>query len=1133
MIICLVVNWFSKGYLIGTGESALPFYTTNHNVLVTQHSWSPAILGIPSSFTVAYYPYFLLINKLTLITHNQVLVQALVFFFFLSVGVMSVYFGTKKMLKESADTTSFIAATFYLFNCITLVAVLNRLQYPLMFLFAAAPLGLYIFIAGINKGNLLYVLLLNIALVFFSTAFALLPALLLFWILVGSYVIFYTVIQWPNKRKIAHAWLFCVASLIVWLLLNSWWTLQFFKVLTTNTYITTQAYAAYGNTKSFITLSEKLGNLSYIFRLMHNEFFIEMQKVWGEIYFTPLFIVLSYIIPFLAFFPLLIKNKPKIIYYFLGLALTIIFFSKGSAGPFGEVFYFLFTHIRVLESFRNPFEKIAIILPLAYAPLIGFSVLHIYTWIKRTRENTNWSKGVIPLCIVIMIVLTFPMLNRWVFTSSSPPANNVNIGYYVEVPGYYKQANRWLNSQKDEFRTISLPINGEGVNYKWQYGYGGVEFSNGIFEKPFISLSTTIQFLNDITVEIQKLVQKDPNQLYKAMNLLNARYIMIHHDLDRQARKTRDPAEIEKIMSQNPRFISPSEKFDKLSFFAIDPAQRNPQIYASNEVIQTSDTNTHLYADLLSYADYAPQSVFIDQQHAISNQNIDQFTKQWLIQGYIVQNNKLDISAENALNELPTVRILPTSKAYVLIQIKEAIEQAVTQGDDKEFYKLNLTSKRLVEIQRLISLNAPENSVHKLVERYIDTLGKVNPGLLMNDTLAKQIIMRQFYVLQGISNGNSSDKYNLSKAIAFIDKLSKESEIRTIYPALEHTYRFKIHEAGTYQIILNTENMRNYYVLPSMLNYYVDGQKQSVPFEEKKELVLSFFDLAEGEHEISFEKFEPKNLIYIPFEGSTLESGKTGEDYKYEINFFDNTSEYLVNTDYRLIQGEMPILNFVQDVDYQDQTHWTPLFYKELPEQEKFFDWQTYTKIISPEMTAKTASIIFSVDPWNNCERYTKKIIFFSKCSKKEYRQLYNQKTEVELRDTRVEKIFNQALIVRKQYAQGAPENIPTITFTKINNAKHQVYVKNATAPYLLIFSEGFNPLWEASIDDSLISEKDHMLVNNYANAWLINKEGDYTIDLSFKAEESLSLGKQITTVTLIIIIIVLLFKYRDFKKNG
>ena len=63
--------------------------------------------------------------------------------------------------------------------------------------------------------------------------------------------------------------------------------------------------------------------------------------------------------------------------------------------------------------------------------------------------------------------------------------------------------------------------------------------------------------------------------------------------------------------------------------------------------------------------------------------------------------------------------------------------------------------------------------------------------------------------------------------------------------------------------------------------------------------------------------------------------------------------------------------------------------------------------------------------------------------------------------------------------------------------ARYRVQIGNARQRFDLIFKSTFNELWETKIDGKKLDE--HFLVYDYANAWRIDRIGDYNIDIVFK----------------------------------
>ncbi|MBU1032030.1 YfhO family protein [Patescibacteria group bacterium] len=76
-------------------------------------------------------------------------------------------------------------------------------------------------------------------------------------------------------------------------------------------------------------------------------------------------------------------------------------------------------------------------------------------------------------------------------------------------------------------------------------------------------------------------------------------------------------------------------------------------------------------------------------------------------------------------------------------------------------------------------------------------------------------------------------------------------------------------------------------------------------------------------------------------------------------------------------------------------------------------------------------------------------------------------------------------------------ETIPLITFEKISADRYLVKIKEAKNPFVLVLNNTFDKLWQATIDNQIINK--HFIVNGFANGWLIEKIGDYSIDIRLK----------------------------------
>lgn len=75
--------------------------------------------------------------------------------------------------------------------------------------------------------------------------------------------------------------------------------------------------------------------------------------------------------------------------------------------------------------------------------------------------------------------------------------------------------------------------------------------------------------------------------------------------------------------------------------------------------------------------------------------------------------------------------------------------------------------------------------------------------------------------------------------------------------------------------------------------------------------------------------------------------------------------------------------------------------------------------------------------------------------------------------------------------------NTPEYNYQKKYTTKYILNISNATDPYDVIFKTSYDVNWEARINGAKI--ENHFVVYDYANAWKIDKKGDYTIDIVFK----------------------------------
>lgn len=103
----------------------------------------------------------------------------------------------------------------------------------------------------------------------------------------------------------------------------------------------------------------------------------------------------------------------------------------------------------------------------------------------------------------------------------------------------------------------------------------------------------------------------------------------------------------------------------------------------------------------------------------------------------------------------------------------------------------------------------------------------------------------------------------------------------------------------------------------------------------------------------------------------------------------------------------------------------------------------------------------------------------------------------------------------------------PDIKFKKLSNTKYEIYIRNATPPFWLVFSETFSPDWKAKLSSG--KEFVHFTVNGFANGYFINQTGNFTIELDYIVQQGIEKYRAISLLAFIAIVMFAILKKRAF----
>ena len=108
----------------------------------------------------------------------------------------------------------------------------------------------------------------------------------------------------------------------------------------------------------------------------------------------------------------------------------------------------------------------------------------------------------------------------------------------------------------------------------------------------------------------------------------------------------------------------------------------------------------------------------------------------------------------------------------------------------------------------------------------------------------------------------------------------------------------------------------------------------------------------------------------------------------------------------------------------------------------------------------------------------------------------------------------------------------PNIRFVQDTPTKVTVHVTNTSTPYYLVFRETYDPNWTAYYSNGTSVPKfDHIMVNGFANAWYMDKTGNYTITLYYNLQTDVWAAWFVSFAALVATVGIGIYWWRGTKK--
>jgi hypothetical protein len=581
----LSFTWFEGDLLLSGGDFPFNFHPLQ-NFERYHSTWydgvSTGLLNVQAIPQMVTFQSFLAVSDA--IGLPLFAAQRIIFYFLFTAGGMSMYFLTTTILKgKERRAAGLTSALFYMLNPFSMV-ILWGVPAVLLFFYPIIPLVLALYIRGINsRKTVLYIILICFSTgVVFSAAYSVAAFALTTWILILSFFVFYTMFHRKDKETLFHALKFTILLFLCWSAVNSYWILPY-------TYNLRQIStgAAYQDSVSILQGMSSEAGLANAFRLFGYPVFdkkfmdIDAFYPYFPIYLNPIFIIISFSIPILAFSSLLISKREKFyILYFSTFSLAVLFFFKGAQPPLGEIYVWLVKNFSLMAVFRNPLDKFGSLLPVGYSFLLGYTLAKLY---YLPRDFPELRKAIRAsfffLGLLLFVVFPFPFWTGQVFEKGG----EVRPSWQVKVPDYYSDAASWLAGQESTFRIFPIPLmNLFGTPFDWEHGHGGADPRQFLFDKALLDEGNDLAKLAWSYLGHQ-MDPKDERSVARILGLLNVKYVLVSYDIKENYFNIDKPSLLRSrsgLKSGEYDGIKFKRSFNKLHFYEVSEEYYLPKFYA-------------------------------------------------------------------------------------------------------------------------------------------------------------------------------------------------------------------------------------------------------------------------------------------------------------------------------------------------------------------------------------------------------------------------------------------------------------------------------------------------------------------------------------------------------------------------
>lgn len=1104
--IFLNFNWFRQGLIYGGGDVGLQTYNPQRILEITKFIWwESAAPGVPVPQGLTSIPFNFAFSILQFLGFSPLLLQASLFFLILFFCGIGMYLLVLYLFEDRYKNYAILAGLFYTVNPYMMISVWHRFVHPTFFFIAALPFFTIFWLKWIrNKNPISFLIFLLINLVSLY-AFGTIAYILTLWIFLFLITIPEIFFPWQGLKNLRKIVLVFLIGLFFWVLTNIWWLVPIFKISPASL---SEQHSNEETLTTLINISRQT-ILPYSLQMI-NPFYLFYQLDFGKSYENIFIRLLPWIFVSIILIGLIRALLNKDMARWVLIYLTVIFFAKGAAPPLGFAYILALKYFFPLGVFRNPFEKVGILLPLASTILLIIGTKFIFEAFKN-KYGSKFATIILIFSYGAIFLFCLPLFKGQIFGRFDKPA-------FVDVPQSYQDADNWIksdyskNKNQNPGRILHLPLTrGESISYNWEYDYSGLEPSSLFFTTaPSISHGFNLRRIDDSLTMLyysfrnNSLLDQDITR--RLIRDFNVAYIVFHKDTRWQGSDLYSLMETEETLNKL-RFIKFEKIFGDLIIYKVLEEDFNPKIFISGNyhIIYPSNTfSVYPWIEASGSVIITPVNDEDSQQMKDFSQRLAIFPKSSLIYTEASSSsllsiiNSLVVNLDNKNIWLDSlVKSRPILKQNGEIQAEEFSSQIIYASD------------KILKILRGLTLENKTPSVKEIDDygQMIQNLFTVNTyssrlQLYISNTQLNQIFQVHLYILKIISEKTQSairnDLIRISERLR--ENLAKNNlipeyltEMQTI-PLIRNVYKFEVSYSSDYEIILAfSEDKAIYQDKLNKLFFIIDGNP--VKLEGKVENKLISYGplfIEKGSHEISFPALLSENL------SASTDIIKEGEvdlsDGNFSIRGSDSKLSYLEDKIDNVFGGDVFKIRFDAKINKGNGFHFQLLQDTDIIGQNGQQNLMVNQFINQPKTTG-----------WLEYDFFLPSLRFNTKASF--VRFVTN--SHIEIRNLKIERLFSGDIFLRNIGSNGTNKGIGSrVDFFQKNPTLYNGKV-NLSEPSFMVFSESYHPGWKLilSKQGKNYTPPIHAMANLYANAWYIDKEGYYDFKLEFEPERIVKIG--------------------------